>query len=798
MSLFRCAGDIIFDNVEPLPGQICNVRLKQFSETCNFLQHLSPLTPEHPYFFAQIRALAPFSKITLGIAGPDIAEDAHPGNWISSVGYQSDNGTCCSSHRRLANTEGEKFGIGDVFDILHCHLPKKWIPSGYKYSEKNMLHWIRPPYVIYDMENNQFVYDAKEPEAIIQSPLPLSTEIQHFEVIIKEVSNAGGGPAIALATCSPLIPSPSCSLSKDYLRFLPEGNNVKVKVGQRLGWGVHYSKAARSQPNFDPRAEQLILCFVTLDTNIVHMQMIVQPPGGFFPLVVLKQWASRVSIDMETNPRPVGLISALDEQFAKVQKGAEKIIAEDRLARAVQQKMFRCSSDVEVSVAGPYCRVRLPATAKGIHLLQFLSPLTPTNSYFFCQIRQLNEDSAVSVGVAPKDIPLNRHPGKFRPSVGWHSRLGKLFRNDRSDGNLAGHRYMRGDCIGVEMEAFATEMSVALFSRNFRPVGTCYYTQKDRSQFLPTIGLCGNGYEIQVDVCWQNMNGGPPIFSVVNLEDWCLPPGAVVDSANNTVTVKEHTSPAAIQAPYSLNKGYNHFEICLVDDFGPEQPPPAIVLSTATPLDPPPLSHFKLDFLRFWAVNEASCAVRRGDLVGWGVLYLDDSLHHDEEQLVVCYLTVNRKVLLVRVMFQPPGGFYPLVILPQGVNRVQMEFGATVIKEHPITEDDVKILLHDTQKMIAEENEAIAQGRDPHELHFEESLLFRPLPSANRADEQNSGSMAKVKDTRVDHTGKTNKMATVVTELMLAKSRSKASLVKSQSTVSSQSDQSQSRSCVIL
>lgn len=57
MSLFRCAGDVIFDIMEPLLGQICNVRLKQFSETCNFLQHLSPLTPEHPYFFAQIHAL---------------------------------------------------------------------------------------------------------------------------------------------------------------------------------------------------------------------------------------------------------------------------------------------------------------------------------------------------------------------------------------------------------------------------------------------------------------------------------------------------------------------------------------------------------------------------------------------------------------------------------------------------------------------------------------------------------------------------------------------------------------------
>ncbi|GFR89998.1 SPRY domain-containing protein 3, partial [Elysia marginata] len=59
-----------------------------------------------------------------------------------------------------------------------------------------------------------------------------------------------------------------------------------------------------------------------------------------------------------------------------------------------------------------------------------------------------------------------------------------------------------------------------------------------------------------------------------------------------------------------------------------------------------------------------STLVQVGDLVGWGLLYIDNTLHHDEEQLVICYLTVNHKILLVRVVYQPPGGFYPLVVLP--------------------------------------------------------------------------------------------------------------------------------------
>ena len=54
---FRCAGDIIFDDIDITPGQTCNVKLKQHSDTCNFLQYQNPLTPEKPYFAAQIKAL---------------------------------------------------------------------------------------------------------------------------------------------------------------------------------------------------------------------------------------------------------------------------------------------------------------------------------------------------------------------------------------------------------------------------------------------------------------------------------------------------------------------------------------------------------------------------------------------------------------------------------------------------------------------------------------------------------------------------------------------------------------------
>ena len=50
-------------------------------------------------------------------------------------------------------------------------------------------------------------------------------EISHFEVVVQEVSESGVGPAVALATCSPLFPSSPCTLLNDFIRFFPNGHS---------------------------------------------------------------------------------------------------------------------------------------------------------------------------------------------------------------------------------------------------------------------------------------------------------------------------------------------------------------------------------------------------------------------------------------------------------------------------------------------------------------------------------------------------------------------------------------------
>ena len=52
--------------------------------------------------------------------------------------------------------------------------------------------------------------------------------------------------------------------------------------------------------------------------------------------------------------------------------------------------------------------------------------------------------------------------------------------------------------------------------------------------------------------------------------------------------------------------------------------------------------------------------------MGWGVVFPDDSLSDLEEQIVLCYLTINRDVILTRALIQPAGGLHATVVLPYG------------------------------------------------------------------------------------------------------------------------------------
>jgi hypothetical protein len=62
-----------------------------------------------------------------------------------------------------------------------------------------------------------------------------------------------------------------------------------VDDNDRVGMGVHYRPDSRGNTSFNDKEAQLVLCFVTKNTVTIYAKMIIQPEGGFYPLVLLDQ-----------------------------------------------------------------------------------------------------------------------------------------------------------------------------------------------------------------------------------------------------------------------------------------------------------------------------------------------------------------------------------------------------------------------------------------------------------------------------------------------------------------------------
>ncbi len=56
----------------------------------------------------------------------------------------------------------------------------------------------------------------------IQSALPLSKVFPQYSCTQLEVSGDGLGSSVGIASCSPLKPTPTCSLLRDYYTWLPK------------------------------------------------------------------------------------------------------------------------------------------------------------------------------------------------------------------------------------------------------------------------------------------------------------------------------------------------------------------------------------------------------------------------------------------------------------------------------------------------------------------------------------------------------------------------------------------------
>ncbi|CAF3064750.1 unnamed protein product [Rotaria socialis] len=757
---YRTVGDIKIKNKESA-NQINKkkVDISYGRAETNFndiaiVQLQKPLTCDAPYFVVDVHRCDPNTIISIGIAPLDI--DAHAGQFSNSLGYQNNSGRIYTSWKIHANTLALRYGKGSTVSIYVTYfgehlstvlifynnfpiatryhfegnktryLPTITFSGGPAYvsvlwpdaveylpsiTDISVSQWIRGPLGSYNPDTNLFENRSKVEDLPIQSPIPLSKSFRYFIITQEEVSSTDGkGASVGLATCSPLKPTPTCSLLKDYYTWF---SKTKMKVGNTIGWGVFYDENCKND-----KAEQLCLVFVMFNKSIVDALFVLQPEGGFFPIVLLQPYASKVSIerhDILTTEE----LNKLQGLYAQMVRPAMEIYRKDTEERYLSEKLFRKSEQILLSIDNYKCRVSLPKTENSIHYIQFCKPLTYERRFFFVELENITKNCQVTVGIASAKHKFNEAPGTVQNTVGYNSYSGKLYANRKDTGNMRGHKCYKGDTMGVQIEAFGKEMSVALFSRNFQPLGTRYLTLNDHSQYFPTILIENNGDPVDLLVHWQTRVSVPPQFSMTNPEDWCLPEAASIDLKQKMFILPEHFDKSlCIQAPCSLNKKNRHFEMVLLEKFTDNEPPPAIALCTASPADPPSKSQFRQDYLRFWPTGDAARYLKQGDKIGWGIIFPqeeDSLIGENKEQLIICYLSVNRAVGYVRVLYQPVGGFYPVVIAPPNINLIQMDFSATQILTEEFTTEQINAILADARLQIEAEEQFLnnPESADP-------------------------------------------------------------------------------------
>ncbi|CAF4314700.1 unnamed protein product, partial [Adineta steineri] len=151
--------------------------------------------------------------------------------------------------------------------------------------------WIRASSSSYNSKTGYFENLSKVPDSSIQSPVSLCKSFSYFIVTQEEVSSLDGkGASVGLATFSPLKPTTTYSLMKDYYTWFPK---IKMKVGNTIGWGIFYDENCQ-----DDKIEQLCLVFVMFNNKIIDALFVLQPEGGFVPIVLLQPYATKVSIEI--------------------------------------------------------------------------------------------------------------------------------------------------------------------------------------------------------------------------------------------------------------------------------------------------------------------------------------------------------------------------------------------------------------------------------------------------------------------------------------------------------------------
>lgn len=75
---------------------------------------------------------------------------------------------------------------------------------------------------LYSVSTERYLYSQS---LVTKCFLLIFTEFEHYEVIVQSVSELQEGPAVGIATCSLLKPTPTCKTTVDFFRLSADGES---------------------------------------------------------------------------------------------------------------------------------------------------------------------------------------------------------------------------------------------------------------------------------------------------------------------------------------------------------------------------------------------------------------------------------------------------------------------------------------------------------------------------------------------------------------------------------------------
>lgn len=124
----------------------------------------------------------------------------------------------------------------DSFDEKHLNKNLNlYLPCGKKLELSNLMHvtpyhwWMfdrgtgcRPTFIHCVSMVTHFPFFHS---LVTKCFLLIFTEFEHYEVIVQSVSELQEGPAVGIATCSLLKPTPTCKTTVDFFRLSADGES---------------------------------------------------------------------------------------------------------------------------------------------------------------------------------------------------------------------------------------------------------------------------------------------------------------------------------------------------------------------------------------------------------------------------------------------------------------------------------------------------------------------------------------------------------------------------------------------